>query len=180
MDLRVTKDGSQIYDSATTEEMQGRRAFTYGEGDPPLTHRKAADKGNAVVARTPPVSSRIPQERSPVEANQGVSSTGPDDVRKPADNSANNASDADRNALTPFDQSNTDSDVGITRSIRQELVDDNALGTNAQNIKVITVEGMVTLRGAVANTAEHTRILTIAKNAAGATRVSDELQVIER
>lgn len=99
---------------------------------------------------------------------------------KPADNSAHNAREAAGNQLTPLDQSHAESDVELTRSIRKMLVDDDTLGTNAQNVKVITVDGMVTLRGPVANAAEQGRIVAIANDAAGVDRVVNELQVIQR
>jgi len=99
---------------------------------------------------------------------------------KPADNSTHNARDAAGDKVTPLDQSHAESDVELTRSIRKMLVDDDTLGTNAQNVKVITVDGMVTLRGPVANAAEQARIVAIANEAAGPDRVLNELQVIKR
>lgn len=99
---------------------------------------------------------------------------------KPADNSAQNARDAAGNEVTPLDQSNAESDVEMTRSIRKMLVDDDTLGTNAQNVKVITVDGKVTLRGPVANANEQARIVAIANQAAGPDRVVNELEVIKR
>jgi osmotically-inducible protein OsmY len=99
---------------------------------------------------------------------------------KLADNSAYNARDVAGDDLTPLDQSDAEADVEITRSIRKMLVDDASLGTNAQNVKVITAGGMVTLRGAVATADEQARIVAIAKGAAGVDRVVNELQVIKR
>jgi hyperosmotically inducible periplasmic protein len=102
------------------------------------------------------------------------------DESKAADNSAQNARDAARDSLTPLDQSHADKDVEMTRSIRQRLVDDDTLGTNAKNVKVITVNGQVTLRGPVENADEQARIVSIAKQAAGVDRVVNELQVTQR
>jgi len=99
---------------------------------------------------------------------------------KPADNTAHNERDAAGNKVTPLDQSNAESDVEMTRSIRKMLVDDDTLGTNAQNVKVITVDGKVTLRGPVANAKEQARIVAIANQAAGPDRVVNELEVIKR
>jgi len=65
----------------------------------------------------------------------------------------------------------------MTRSIRKRLADDDTLGTNARNVKVITVDGMVTLRGPVANADEQARIVAIAKQAAGVDHVVNDLQV---
>ena len=102
------------------------------------------------------------------------------DEAKPADNSTHNARDVSGRDLTPLDQSNDDADVELTRAIRERLVDDDTLGTNAQNVKVITVDGVVTLRGPVENANERARIVAIATEAAGLDRVQNELQVIER
>lgn len=99
---------------------------------------------------------------------------------KPADNSAQNARDAAGHEVTPLDQSSDKADVEITRSIRKSLVDDDTLGTNAQNVKVITVDGKVTLRGPVASADEQARVVAIAHQAAGADRVVNELEVIKR
>jgi hyperosmotically inducible periplasmic protein len=99
---------------------------------------------------------------------------------KPADNTAHNERDAAGNKLTPLDQSHAESDVEMTRSIRKMLVDDDTLGTNAQNVKVITVDGKVTLRGPVATASERTRVVAIAEKVAGADRVVSELEVITR
>lgn len=99
---------------------------------------------------------------------------------KPADNSIHNARDAAGDKVTPLDQSHAESDVELTRSIRKMLVDDDTLGTNAQNVKVITVDGKVTLRGPVANVKEQARIVAIANQAAGPDRVVNELEVIKR
>lgn len=99
---------------------------------------------------------------------------------KPADNSARNARDAAGNKVTPLDQSHAKSDVEMTRSIRRMLVDDDTLGMNAQNVKVITVDGKVTLRGPVATADERARIVAIANKAAGADHVVNEIEVIRR
>lgn len=99
---------------------------------------------------------------------------------KPADNSAKNERDVAGDELTPLDQSHAESDVEMTRSIRQSLVDDDTLGTNAENVKVITVDGKVTLRGPVASAEEKARIVAIANKAAGPDRVMNELEVIKR
>jgi len=99
---------------------------------------------------------------------------------KPADNSARNARDAAGDEVTPLDQSHAESDVEMTRYIRKQLVDDSTLGTNAQNVKVITVDGKVTLRGPVANADEQARIVAIATKAAGPDRVLNEIEVIKR
>ena len=99
---------------------------------------------------------------------------------KAADNTARNADDRDMDNLTPLDQSHDAKDVDITRAIRKALMDDDRLGTNAKNVKVITLDGSVTLRGVVASAGEKARVLAIANEAGGLQRVQDELEVIAR
>jgi len=179
-DLRVTKDGKQVYYNATKEELQGRSEFTYAGGEHPVKGKSVDDKLSAVDSRQPNVAAKGDMNHSTGDASHAVADRAAVSEGKPADNSAHNARDVDRDALTPLDQSHAEADIEITRSIRKVLVDDDTLGTNAQNVKVITIDGMVTLRGAVANSAEQARIVAIAQKAAGLDRVHDELQVINR
>jgi hyperosmotically inducible periplasmic protein len=94
-----------------------------------------------------------------------------------ADNSAQNQSDRNNNTLTPMDQSNKPEDLNITRQLRKSIVDDKSLSTDAKNIKIITVDGKVTLRGPVSNEQERTDIAAKAGQIAGAANVNNELQV---
>jgi hypothetical protein len=178
-DLRITKDGEHVYYDATKDELQARKEFTYAED--------RSGKATTVGASQSAVDGRQPSGVAKSDVNRPAGDTryGADDrvagrETKPADNSAQNSRDADGDELTPLDQSHADADVEITRAIRKMLVDDDTLGTDARNVKVITVDGMVTLRGAVENAEEQARIVAIAKEAAGMGRVSNELQVTKR
>lgn len=91
------------------------------------------------------------------------------------DNTGVNARDADGSSLTVFDQSETEADRQITAKVREMIVADDSLSTNAQNIKIITVAGVVTLRGPVETPAEKTTIESKAKSVAGVTRVNNQL-----
>jgi len=122
------------------------------------------------------------QDDATVE-QRSTSPAGAKDRQKPdkaADNTARNIRDRGDATLTPMDQSSSEADVEITRTIRQLLIDDDSLGTNARNVKVITVNRTVTLRGPVRTAAEHARVVTLAKDIAGIDRVVDELEVINR
>jgi osmotically-inducible protein OsmY len=57
------------------------------------------------------------------------------------------------------------------------VVDNDELSTNAKNIKIITVDGVVTLRGPVKNDAEKTTVSSIAHKASGVKRVDNQLEV---
>src|SRR5690606_216574 len=56
--------------------------------------------------------------------------------------------------LTPIHQGNNETDIDITAQIREQIVDRDNFSTRARNIKVITVDRQVTLRGPVASEAE--------------------------
>ena len=68
---------------------------------------------------------------------------------------------------TSGDQSNSSADLKITQAIRQALMKDGELSTTAKNIKVITANGQVTLRGPVNNAQEKAKIDQIARSAGG-------------
>ena len=94
-----------------------------------------------------------------------------------ADNSAQNQRDRDHQTLTPIDQSNKPADLEKTRNIRRALVKDDQLSTEAKNIKIITVDGAVTLRGPVQTDQEKAAIMAKAAQVAGDTNIHGELQV---
>ena len=75
-----------------------------------------------------------------------------------ADNTARNARDRDGKNLTPGDQSNSKSDTEITAAIRREIRAGKDMSINAQNVKIITQSGKVTLRGPV-NTEDEKRLI---------------------
>jgi sporulation protein YlmC with PRC-barrel domain len=94
-----------------------------------------------------------------------------------ADNTRRNVRDRDSRQLTPLDQGTSAADLETTRRIRKEIVDQQGLSLNARNIKVITQNGRVTLRGPV-NTAQEKRILEeIAQRIAQAANVDSQLEV---
>ncbi len=96
---------------------------------------------------------------------------------KDADDSGRNVRDRDKNALTPMEQGGSKGDRTITQDIRKQIVNDDALSVNAKNVKVITVDGVVTLRGPVKSQDEKTKVADIARRASGVKRVDDQLEV---
>ena len=93
------------------------------------------------------------------------------------DNTGANKRDASGETKTPMDQSNSQSDLDITASIRKAIMDDRSMSTNAQNCKIITDKGVVTLRGVVDTAAERDAIGMKAGAVAGVTRVENLLEV---
>lgn len=78
--------------------------------------------------------------------------------------------------LTPGDQGGSEADREITRRIRRALSSNDQLSTDAKNIKVITLDGKVTLRGPVNSPEEQKTIDSIVKDNGG-TAVDDQLEV---
>jgi len=99
-----------------------------------------------------------------------------DDKTKP-DNTAINERDRSRETQTSGDQSNSSADLKTTQAIRQALMKDSELSTTAKNIKIITNNGQVTLRGPVKNAQEKAKIDQLARSAAGGTKIDDRLDV---
>ncbi len=92
------------------------------------------------------------------------------------DNTAVNVRDRDASAKTPIDQNENKRDVGITADIRKQVVD-TKMSVNAQNVKIITQDGKVTLRGPVKSVEEKKKIEEIATGVAGAGNVDSQLEI---
>ena len=65
------------------------------------------------------------------------------------DNTGVNVRDRADNALTADEQSNNKDDLHLTAAIRKAIVKDDSLSMMAHNIKIISTNGAVTLRGPV-------------------------------
>ena len=68
-----------------------------------------------------------------------------------ADNTSKNRRDRSGETRTSGNQSNSPEDVKITAAIRRAIVKDHSLSATAKNVKIITSDGTVTLRGPVKN-----------------------------
>lgn len=95
------------------------------------------------------------------------------------DNTKVNKRDRHEGQKTADQQQNNKSDLETTREIRKAIVADKSLSTYAHNIKVITVDGKVTLKGPVKTADEKAAIKKIATDAVGAANVVDQLAVDE-
>jgi len=95
----------------------------------------------------------------------------------PPDNTRVNQRDRNAGQSTADQQKENASDREITRQIRRSITQDKGLSTYAKNIKVITQNGSVTLRGPVRSQEEKKSIESKANEVAGAGHVKNELQV---
>lgn len=105
-----------------------------------------------------------------------IAAVAADEKTKP-DNTAVNQRDRSGDTQTSGDQSNDSADLKITQAIRRALMQDGQLSTAAKNIKVITSNGRVILRGPVNTAMEKGKIDQIAKSAAGGARIDNQLDV---
>ena len=87
------------------------------------------------------------------------------------------ASGADKAAPTASDQAGNEADRKITQQIRQAVVKDDKLSTSAHNVKIITQDGKVTLRGSVKSDSEKQQIAEKAKQVSGVKNVENLLTV---
>lgn len=94
-----------------------------------------------------------------------------------ADNTSRNSVHNGKNAVTADQQSSDKGDVEITRKIRQSIVKDKSLSTNAHNVKIITVKGSVVLKGPVASNDEKMKIEQTAATVAGKDKIVSEIEV---
>lgn len=82
--------------------------------------------------------------------------------------------------VTPFDQSETEADRTITQRARQAIIKDDALSMNAKNIKIITSNGIVTLRGPVSTDQEKSLIAIKIQQVPGVNRIDNQLEVLRK
>jgi hypothetical protein len=94
-----------------------------------------------------------------------------------ANNTLRNARDSASGALDPFDQSGDPNDRRLTQLIRHALIRDHSLSLTAKNIKIITINHKVTLRGPVKRDAEKQEISRTAQEIAGVQNVVNQLEV---
>ena len=74
-------------------------------------------------------------------------------------------------------QKNDAGDLAITQKIRKSVMDDKSLSTYAHNVKIVTVNGGVTLNGVVRDSREKGVIEMKAQEIAGKANVADVLTI---
>ncbi|MFV3409834.1 BON domain-containing protein [Bdellovibrio bacteriovorus] len=74
------------------------------------------------------------------------------------------------------DQGMNESDTTLTRSIREKINSDGSVSMMGKNITIVSQNGMVTLKGAVASQEEKKKISRIANEISG-NKVTDQMTV---
>ena len=94
------------------------------------------------------------------------------------DNTKVNKQDRETNQPTADQQANNAADLDLTKNIRRAIMEDKSLSTNAHNVKVISQNGTVTLKGPVKSDTEKSAIVSKAVSlAGGADKVVDQMSV---
>ena len=99
-------------------------------------------------------------------AKTGTAQTAPDNTNQ----NKNHAETADN-------QVNSKSDRTTTAKIRKAIIADKSLSTYAHNVKIITVDGAVTLKGPVQSDDEKQKIASEAAGVVSADKITNELTV---
>ena len=89
------------------------------------------------------------------------------------DNSTQNKNQS----TTADNQPNTQGDRDTTQQIRKAIMADKDLSTYAHNIKVVTVNGAVTLTGPVRSDDEKQKVAADVASVAGADKITNQLTV---
>lgn len=95
----------------------------------------------------------------------------------PPDNTRTNTRDRASNQPTADQAKNNKSDREMMREIRKSVLDDKSLSTYGHNVKIISQNGKVTLKGVVRSDEERHSITSKAEQVAGAGNVTDDLSV---
>jgi hyperosmotically inducible protein len=93
------------------------------------------------------------------------------------DNTKVNERDRKKDELTADQQKENRSDRDITQQIRQSLLKDKSLSTYAHNVKIITQNGQVTLKGPVRSEEEKNTVEAKATEVAGENKVTSQLAI---
>lgn len=100
----------------------------------------------------------------------------PDTGTKP-DNTKVNKRDRNAGEVTADQQKVNATDQDLTKRIRQSIMSDKSLSTYAHNIKVISQNGTVTLKGPVRSDQEKKAVMAKAVAVAGTEKVTDQMSV---
>jgi hyperosmotically inducible protein len=99
------------------------------------------------------------------------------DSTPPADNTKVNQRDRNASEPTADQQKDAAGDRATTRKIRQSLIQDKTLSTYAHNVKIITRNGMVTLKGPMRSEDEKRAVEMKATEIAGDSNVTSNLDI---
>jgi hyperosmotically inducible periplasmic protein len=107
-----------------------------------------------------------------------LTSFGQDQSSPPASNSPDNSAQNKAQGTTSDQQKENTADRMTTKKVRQALIADKSLSTYAHNVKIVTQNGVVTLKGPVGSQEEKQEVASKAADVVGSPdKVSNQLTV---
>jgi osmotically-inducible protein OsmY len=98
-------------------------------------------------------------------------------AQTPADNTKVNKQDRAKGAVTADQQKESAADRELTQKIRKAIMADKSLSSYAHNVKIVTQDGQVTLKGPVRSEEEKATVQAKATEVAGADRVTNQITI---
>jgi len=117
--------------------------------------------GGVAVAQSAPTASPVPAGQSTPKA----------------DSTRINERDRNHTGETAQSQSNAKGDRELLAAVRRSVVKDKSLSTMAHNVKILTNDGVVTLRGPVRSDDEKAKVEALVKQVAGVSSVQNNLDI---
>jgi hyperosmotically inducible periplasmic protein len=114
-------------------------------------------------------------EETAPKADEPVNTTAGDSGK--ADNTRRNNRERSEQEKTPVNQNENKADLEISRQIRKAIYNDTTLSTYAHNIKIITQDGKVNLKGPVRNAEEKQKVEAKAVAIAGKENVKSQIEL---
>ena len=125
---------------------------------------------HASSASTMKSSSSVTMSSSSASTLKGV-------ISKDADNTEMNTRDKNDNTITAQKQTNGETDIDVLANVRKAIIDDENLSISAHNVKIMVVNGKVTLRGPVKSANEKVRVEELAAQVVGVLDIDNQLDV---
>ena len=154
----------------TTNSSQTPTTVARPNYDSAASTSPAGDGDTKTTVRVTTETSKLAPASTDTTGTAGPSAAEPD-------NTAINERDRVGATKTPIDQNENQRDVNITAEIRKAVLARENMSINARNVKIITADGKVTLRGPVNSDDEKKIIEDIARNLAGKDNVTSEIEV---
>jgi hyperosmotically inducible protein len=95
----------------------------------------------------------------------------------PPDNTKSNQTDPSNREVTADAQKENEADRGLVQRIRKSLMAKKDLSTYAHNVKIVALNGQVTLNGVVRSDDEKRKVASLAEEVAGKQNVVNDLKV---
>lgn len=114
-----------------------------------------------------------------VALNMGQAYADQENTGTKADNTKTNKEMRNKQEVSADQQGNSEADRKMTQEIRRAIVKDKSLSSYGHNVKVITKDGKVTLKGPVRSAKEKQEIGRLAAKAAGKAKITNDLEVAE-